>query len=807
MKRKKTSVKKASKPAAKAATKKRSAKKSKQSKTSAGTIAGQATPKRERGAPARIPAESAPVAHKLMAKPEVSSWGSAAPAAAEAPVSESEWIADVLRQAGRPMHFEELAVSLNTKTEAGKKRLFAALEVCVQAGEFVRNRRDEYCLRERLPLIVGTVSGHRDGHGFLHQEDRTAAPVILPHRQMREVMHGDRVAVRIGGQDSRGRAEGVIVKVLERGTKEIVGRLYDESGICYVIPDNPRIAHRVLVPREHLGDAKPGQIVLVRIIEPPSRTAQPLGHVVRVLGEHAAPGMETDIAIHSHGLPFEFPVEAVREAESFGHAVNASSKRGREDLREMSLVTIDGEDSRDFDDAVWCEPVRGGWRLIVAIADVASYVESESALDAEAQHRGTSVYFPNRVLPMLPEALSNGLCSLNPGVDRLCLCCEMRVDAAGNVTRPRFFEGIMRSAARLTYTKVAAYLANPAAMQDEQVSAVGPQIVHLNEVYRALHAARALRGALDFDAPELKVKFGADGRIAALVEQSRNDAHRLIEECMIAANVEAARFLAKHKIPTLFRVHGQPEAERLETLRQFLGGFGIQLPAGPDIEPKQLSEVLKGITANEESRLIETVVVRSLPQAVYQPQNIGHFGLALPEYAHFTSPIRRYPDLMVHRGIRHVIRGGTAADFPWSPARMAELGQQCSFTERRADDATRDAMSWLKCEYMQDKIGEEFEAVVSSVVDFGLFVQLKGLQVDGLVHVSSLGADYFSRDRSGFRMVGARSGRTFRLGDHVRVRLNSVSIDERKIDFELAESKPQQRQQFGRAPFQRRRRR
>lgn len=749
-----------------------------------------------------IPADPVPAGAKplLMPKPAESSWVTTSkPATTEADV-----ITGALQESGRPMHFEEIATSLGIKAEPARRELFETLEDRVQAGELLRNRRDEYCLRERLPLIVGTVSGHRDGHGFVHQEDRTAPPIILPHRQMREVMHGDRVAVRIGGQDQRGRSEGVIVKVLERGTTEIVGRLYDESGISYVVPDNPRIAHRVLVPRDRLGEAKPGQIVLVNIVEPPSRTAQPLGHVARILGEHAAPGMETDIAIHSHGLPFEFPPEAVREAENFGAAVSVNAKHGREDLRTMPLVTIDGEDSRDFDDAVWCEPATGGWRVIVAIADVASYVEPGSALDAEAQHRGTSVYFPNRVLPMLPEALSNGLCSLNPHVDRLCLCCEMRVDTEGGILGARFFEGLMRSAARLTYTKVAAYLADPASVEAE-VAAVGPQIVHLNDVYQALHRARAQRGALDFDAPELKVKFGADGRIAALVEQSRNDAHKIIEECMIAANVEAARFLAKHKMPTLYRVHGQPEAERLEQLRQFLGGFGIQLPAGPDIEPKQLSDVLKAATANAEARLIETVVVRSLPQAVYQPENIGHFGLALAQYAHFTSPIRRYPDLMVHRGIRHIIHGGTAADFAWSPAKVAELGQQCSFTERRADEATRDAMSWLKCQYMQDKIGDEFDATVSSVVEFGLFVSLKGLQIDGLVHVSSLGADYFSRDRSGFRMVGARSGRAFRLGDHLRVRLNSVSIDERKIDFELAEAGATQ-QPRGRAPFQKRRR-
>jgi ribonuclease R len=712
-------------------------------------------------------------------------------------------IAEVLQAAGRPLTFDELAERAKRSGASARKRLTKELEELVHAGTIIRNRRDEYCLRERLSLTVGTVSAHKDGHGFLLPEDRSA-PIFLAPRQMRETMHGDRAAVRISGTDQRGRPEGVIVEVLERNTREIVGRLYDESGISFVVPDNPRIGHRVLVPREHLQEARPGQVVLVKLIEQPSRTAQPLGHISRVLGEHAAPGMETDIAIHSHSLPFEFPPEAVAQAEAFGSSVPAAAKRGREDLRELPLVTIDGEDARDFDDAVYCEPLRGGgWRLLVAIADVASYVDPDSPLDREAQLRGTSVYFPNRVLPMLPEALSNGLCSLNPQVDRLCMVCEMRVNAEGKVTRAQFFEGLMRSAARLTYTKVAAYLANPAATHEAEVTALGTQLNNLYGVYKSLQRERAQRGALDFDAPEVKVKFDTQGKIASFVEVTRNDAHRLIEECMIAANVQAARFLKKHRIPTLYRVHGQPEADRLETLRTFLQGFNIHLPKDEDLDPKDLSAVLQQAVGHEEAPLIQTVVVRTMPQAVYQPENIGHFGLALAEYAHFTSPIRRYPDLMVHRGIRHVLRGGNAETFPWTTGMVSTLGQQCSYTERRADEATRDALSWLKCEYMRDKLGEEFDAMVSGVVDFGLFVQLKGLQIDGLVHVSALGADYFSRDRSGFRMVGARSGRTFRLGDHLRVRLINVVIDERKIDFELAE--PGGGSRMVRGPWQRRR--
>ncbi len=723
------------------------------------------------------------------------------------PPLQSETVLAALQSAGQPMLFADLAKRLNITSAKAQRFLTQLLEEMIRTGSVLRNRREEYCLRDRLGLLVGTISGHRDGYGFVHMEDRTQPPVLLVHRQMQQVMHGDRVAVRVTGQDRRGRPEGTIVEVIERGTKEIVGRLYDEEGACFVIPDNPRIGHRVLVPRQQLNGASGGQIVLLKLIEQPSRTAQPLGHVSRILGEHAAPGMETEIAIHSHGLPFEFPAAVEREAGKFGESVRPAAKRDREDLRELPLVTIDGEDARDYDDAVYCEPQKEGWRLIVAIADVGSYVDHGTALDDEAIHRGTSVYFPNRVLPMLPEALSNGLCSLMPKVDRLCLACEMRVSPEGKVTRTRFFEGLMRSHARLTYTEVAAYLAKPDEERYPIAASVGPQLQALHALFRALHAARIERGALDFDAPELKVRFDEQGRIAAFVEQSRNDAHRLIEECMIAANVEAAKFLKKHRIPTLYRVHGAPEEDRLEQLRQFLQGFAITLPQDRELTPQDFSAVLRSVANNEEARLIETVVVRSMPQAVYQPSNIGHFGLSLEHYAHFTSPIRRYPDLIVHRGIRHVLRGGTAEDLPPELQNMEAAGQQCSIKERRADEATRDAMSWLKCQYMQDKIGQEFDALVSGVVDFGLFVQAKGLQIDGLVHVSALGTDYFSRDSSGYRLVGARSKRVFRLGDHLRVRLINVIIDERKIDFELVQAAgdAQQDHSGARGPWQRRR--
>jgi ribonuclease R len=612
--------------------------------------------------------------------------------------------------------------------------------------------------------------------------------------------------VRIEGPRFRGKPQGTIVEVLERRTREVVGRLHVDSGLAYLVADNPRITHRVLVPEAQRAGAEPGQIVIVEITRPPSRSAQPVGRVSRVLGEHGSPGMETDIAIHSHGLPFEFPAAVLAEADAYGVHIPPAAVAGREDLRGLDLVTIDGEDARDYDDAVYCERSRGGWRVIVAIADVGHYVRPGSALDAEARERGTSVYFPNRVLPMLPEALSNGLCSLVPNEDRLCLCCELRVNDAGHITRSRFFEGVMRSAARLTYREVGEFLGRPEGRHEPRLEALRERLLALHGAYRSFIRERTGRGALELDTPELKLKFDEQGRVAALVEQPRNDAHRLIEECMIAANIAAARFLDRHRVPTLYRVHGLPEVDRLETLRQFLREFGLWLPPAEEVKPEHLRDLLQKIGDRPDALLISTAVVRSMPQAVYQPGNIGHFGLALEHYAHFTSPIRRYPDLVVHRGIRQVLQGGDPqALVDWHGA-FPVLGQDCSFRERRADEATRGAIAWLKCYYMQDRVGEEFDGIVSGVVDFGLFVQLDGLQIDGLVHVTALGQDYFARDRSGFRLVGRSSGRVFKLGDRLRVRVVNVSLDDRRVDFELAGSAGESRRSRRPGPAGRRRR-
>ena len=708
----------------------------------------------------------------------------------------------VLRHAGRPLRIEEITSALGPASAAEAP---AQLEELLRRGEVVLNRRGQYCLREQLPgLVVGTVQAQRNGDGQLLPDD-ASPPIHLPAQEMREVMHGDRVAVRMEGTRFRGKPQGTIVEVLERRTREVVGRLHVDSGLAYLVADNPRVTHRVLVPPGDLGGAEPGQVVIVEITRPPSRSAQPVGRVSSVLGEHGAPGMETDIAIHSHGLPFEFPNDVLAEAAAFGARIPEAAVAGREDLRGIALVTIDGEDARDFDDAVYCERTRGGWRVIVAIADVGHYVRPGSALDVEARERGTSVYFPNRVLPMLPEALSNGLCSLVPEEDRLCVCCELRVSEGGRITRSRFFEGVMRSAARLTYGEVGEFLARPEGRHTPRLESVRERLLALQGVYRSFTRERSGRGALELDTPELKLKFDAQGRVAALVEQPRNDAHRLIEECMIAANIAAARFLDRHKVPTLYRVHGLPEVDRLETLRQFLREFGLWLPPADEVKPEHLRDLLQKIGDLPDAVLISTAVIRSMPQAVYQPGNIGHFGLALEHYAHFTSPIRRYPDLVVHRGIRQVLLGADPqALVDWHGA-FPLLGQDCSFRERRADEATRSAIAWLKCYYMQERVGEEYSGLVSGVVDFGLFVQLDGLQVDGLVHVTALGQDYFTRDRSGYRLVGRSSGKVFRLGDRLRVRVSNVSLDDRRVDFELAGAAAEPRRPRRPGPIGRRR--
>ncbi len=704
------------------------------------------------------------------------------------PIPSRELILEVLAEHGKPLRPEALAAELGLEDDVERDALGHRLRAMERDGQVVRNRKGAYLPVSGGELVTGHVIAHPDGFGFL-QPDEGGEDIFLSPREMRTVMHGDRVVARVVGIDRRGRKEGSVVEVLERRNQEVVGRFHVEGGIGFVIPDNKRLTQDVLIPPEHRDGARQGQIVVAAILAHPTPRTPPIGKVVEVLGDHMQPGMEIDVAIRAHGLPHEWP-EAVREeAARIPETVPAAAKKGRVDLRKLPLVTIDGEDARDFDDAVYCEPLgeEQGWKLIVAIADVSAYVAVDSALDQEARSRGTSVYFPERVVPMLPEVLSNGLCSLNPKVDRLCMVCEMQVDPRGRVEAYRFHEGVMRSAARLTYTEAAAMIVEGDKALRKRYRKLVPHLEHLFDLYRALRRQRERRGAIDFETVETKIEFGPERKIERIVPVARNDAHKLIEECMIAANVCAAKFLRYHRMPTLYRVHDRPDAERIEDLRTFLAEFGLKLEGGDAPKPRHFAKLLKQIEGRPEAHLIQTVMLRTLPQAIYSPERRSHFGLALEIYAHFTSPIRRYPDLLVHRGIRHRLRGGKPSEFHYTPSEMQVLGEHCSMTERRAEEATRDAVLWLKCEYMMDKVGEVFDGIVSGVTSFGLFVELDDVHVDGLVHVTTLPEDYYHFDPIGHRLEGQRSGRVFRLGDPVRVQVARVDLDERKIDLVLAE--------------------
>ena len=704
----------------------------------------------------------------------------------EKPIASRELILEVIAEADRPLDFDELQALLGIHDEDSLEALRRRLKAMTRDGQLVRNRRGCYGRTDRLDLVAGRVIGHQDGYGFLVADDG-AEDVLLSARQMRGLFHDDRVLVRITGLDRRGRREGDVVEVLKRNTHSLVGRFFNERGVQYVTPDNKRMPLDVAIPTGEEDGALDGQIVTVEIIEQPSRRTPPVGRVVEVLGDHMAPGMEIDIAMRSHGVPQAWPDAVLNEISGLGEKVPPQAKRGREDLRELPLVTIDGADARDFDDAVYCERTPGGWRLLVAIADVSHYVKPATALDGEAFERGNSVYFPERVIPMLPEVLSNGLCSLNPDVDRLCMVCEIIFKHDGSMVRSRFFNGLMRSHARLTYSEAAAILVEGNDQARKRREALVPHLEELYSLYQALRRGRGKRGAIDFDTRETRIVFGAGQKIERIVPVVRNDAHKLIEECMIAANVAAARFLKRHKMPTLYRVHATPADDKVRELQEFLNELGLGLRGGRKPAARDYATVLDQARGRPDEHLINTVLLRSMPRAEYSPDNIGHFGLAHEDYAHFTSPIRRYPDLLVHRAIRHVLSGKRADSFHYSLIDMQDFGEHSSTTERRADDATRDAIDWLKCEYMLDKVGEVYPGIITGTTSFGIFVELQDIYVEGLVHVTALGNDYYHYDPTRHWLIGERTNRIFRLGDPVTVRVVQVNLDERKIDFELHE--------------------
>lgn len=700
----------------------------------------------------------------------------------ETPLPSRELILTTLSDQGIPLSVEQLYLLLDISDE--EREVFnRRLNAMEREGQIIRNRKGALCITDKLDLIAGVVQGHPDGFGFLIPDDKTKTngeDLFLSPKEMSQVMHGDRAMARMSGLDRRGRPEGKIVEVLERRTQRLVGRVIQSSGVTIVAAEDKRVNKDILIPYHLDMGAKTGQVVMVELTEQPSAHAQPMGKVTEILGNYADSGMEIEIALRKHNLPHEFSAEAVRIAESYPKLVQEADFKGRIDCREMPLITIDGETARDFDDAVFAEPQGKGWRLVVAIADVSFYVKPKDALDKEAYDRGNSVYFPRRVIPMLPEALSNGLCSLNPDVERLCMICDMQIDGAGIVKQYKFYPSVMRSKARMTYTKVYDILQNPEGELAKEFEWLNPHLQNLYSVYQILLKQREKRGAIEFESSETIMVFNDQGKIDRIEPSLRNEAHRLIEECMLAANVCASEFLKKHEHPALYRIHEGPTPEKLELLRTFMAEFGFGVGGGDSPQAKDYCKLLDRIKDRPDAQLLQTVLLRSMQQAVYSPDNVGHFGLAYEAYAHFTSPIRRYPDLLIHRAIKAVLNGDKYKAGDWN-----ELGVHCSMTERRADDATRDVTNWLKCFYMQDRIGEEFEGTVAGVTSFGLFVALDGVYVEGLLHVTELGNDYFHYDKARHEMAGERTGVRYRLGDRLRVKLVRVDLETTKIDFTL----------------------
>ena len=701
---------------------------------------------------------------------------------AEAPSRKD--ILSLLEDSGRPLQRRDIVGRLKVVSDDSREILRRRLRAMERDGQLIKNRRNAYGLPARMDLVAGRISAHKDGYGFV-MPDEGDGDLYLSPRQMRSVLHGDRVLASVIGIDGRGRKEGAVREILERAHEKVVGRFVEESGIALVVPDDPRINQDILVAVKDTSGARPGQVVVVELLQQPGERQPPVGRVIEILGKSGAPGMATEIAIRNFDLPHEWPDGVEQEAADFGEQVTEDMHQGRRDLRDLPLVTIDGADARDFDDAVFAQQRKNGWRLVVAIADVSSYVKPGSLLDDEAVNRATSVYFPGRVIPMLPEALSNGLCSLKPDVDRLCMVCDMSINDSGQVVRSRFDTAVMRSQARLTYEQVWEWLVSGKPEIRPGAKEVSASLKDLYGLYKGLRKARTKRGAIDFESTEVQFRFDERGSVADIVPYERNDAHMIIEECMITANVEAANFLLRQQIPAPFRAHEPPQPDRLESLEQFLRGLGIRVPWKSRPEPRDFENIVQQIKGREDQPLIMAVLLRAQSLATYQAVNTGHFGLALKAYAHFTSPIRRYPDLLVHRAIRHVIEQRGRKGYPWSPEQMGKLSEQCSHRSRRAEEAERDVNERLKAYFMEQHIGDVFKGQVTGVTSFGMFVELSRNHVSGLIHITSLPNDYYHFDPVVHRLTGDRTGKVYQLAQKVQVKVMAVNVDERKIDFEL----------------------
>ena len=715
------------------------------------------------------------------------------------PIASREAILALLSGADGPLDADALAEQLGLTAHDRREALDKRLAAMQRDGQLLRNRRGHLAPAQQVDLIAGTVIANPEGFGFL-RPDRVDKPgtsddLFLPPAEMRKVLHGDRVLASVTGMDRRGRSEGAIVEVLERRQSRLIGRFELESGISYVVPDDRRIQRNVQIPPDAREGAKHGQLVVCEIVQPPTAQRPPIGRILAVLGDKLTPSLVVEAAIHGHDLPHEFPAAVLAEASAVPLQVDAEEAARRKDLRSLPLVTIDGEDAKDFDDAVWCEPNRDGFRLVVAIADVSYYVRPGSPLDDEAQNRATSVYFPGFVVPMLPETLSNGICSLMPKVDRLCMVCDMQVQRDGTVQDATFYPAVMNSHARLTYTQVWNAIAPEGEVLEDdrdaalaKIGALLPQVQHLHQLYDVLAKARKKRGAIEFESSEVRFVIGPQGEVVQAGMLQRNDAHKLIEECMIAANVQAARFLLSRQVPAPYRIHDKPPESKYADLLEFLKEFKLSMPPWAKVQPKDFTQLLGKIRERPDAALLESVLLRSQSLAVYQPDNLGHFGLALDAYAHFTSPIRRYPDLLVHRSIRHALDPKDRAGHAYTPREMATLSLQSSERERRADEAEREVDERYRAAWMEQHVGGQFDGVISGVTSFGLFVELDESKVNGLVHVTQLANDFYHFDPIRKTLTGERRGREYRLGDKVRVVVLKASLEERKIDFRLVEN-------------------
>ncbi len=713
------------------------------------------------------------------------------------PIASREAILAELAAADGPQTADELAVRLHLTAPDRFEALGKRLGAMVRDGQLLQNRRGGFAPAKQMDLIPGVVIANPNGFGFLRPEAGGGDDLFLPPNEMRKVMHGDRVMACVTGIDRSGRREGSIVEVLERRLSRLIGRFTLEEGISYLVPDDKRVQRNVMIPPDQRGEARDGQLVVAELTKAPDARRPPMGRIIAVLGDKLTPSLVVEAAIHGHEIPHEFPQEVLDEAAAVPLVVEEKMVAGRVDLRDMALVTIDGADAKDFDDAVYCESNRqglrvknrSGYRLVVAIADVSHYVRPGSPLDDEAQKRATSVYFPGFVVPMLPETLSNGICSLNPKVDRMCFVCDMQVNSEGEVTQSKFYEAVMRSHARLTYDQVWNAVGEKDAAARESIGAQLPQVDRLYELYHLLAKAREKRGAIEFETSEVRFELDNRGEVTQAGMLQRNAAHKLIEECMIAANVEAAKYLLAAHIPAPYRVHDRPPESKYADLLEFLKEFKLSMPAWTKVQPRDFTQLLKKIRERPDVALLESVVLRSQSLAVYTPDNAGHFGLALEAYAHFTSPIRRYPDLLVHRAIKYALTKGKPDKFKYSAHEMAALSLQCSERARRADEAEREVDERYRAAWMEQHVGGQFDGVISGVTSFGLFVELNDSKVNGLVHVTQLPHDYYHFDPIRKTMSGERRGMVYRLGDQVRIVVMKASLEERKIDFKLAEEK------------------